>query len=354
MNRLENQTTRHIRKALFILPLLMGFSSLLSNPLEAAEVKSVIKVPEVYLVKKGDHLWKLSDEEYQNPHKWRYLWENNDYIDNPDLIYPGDRILIPGSFVDKEVVEIVNNAPVKNVVAKPEPTPLTIVSESLYAKSGYISDNEKWDGVIIHGIEDKVIFGKGDTIYTDISGKNVKKGDIFTVLKEMRKVRHPVTRKNMGILVQEVGVAVVSDIGDGNSTVEVLTSYSNIELGDYLIKRTDSNDNRYDPTAAKKDREIEGYIIEGKDERSTYGRGDVVYIDAGKKDNILPGDTFIVYDKGKEVKTGERFSRKTTTLPIEILSKIQVFRVGDKTSTAIVIDSKKETNIGAPIRYIKE
>lgn len=349
MNRLENQTTRHIKKALFVLPLLAFFPLLLSGSSEAAEVKQVIKVPEVYLVKKGDHLWKLSAEEYQDPHKWRYLWENNDYINNPNLIYPGDRILIPGGFVDKEVVEVVNDSPVKDSTAKPEPTLLPIVSEALYARSGYISDSDKWDGTVIHGVEGKGLFGKGDTIYTDMSGKNIKKGDIFTLLKEMRKVRHPIKGKDVGTLVQEVGLAEVSVVGDGNSTLEITASYGNIELGDYLIKKPSNGENKAD-LSAKKDRDIEGYIIEGKDEKSTYGRGDVVYLDIGQKDGVLPGDTFIAYNYGKEVETGG----KTITLPIEILSKIQVFRIKEKTSTAIVIESRKETNIGAPIRCLKE
>ena len=49
-----------------------------------------------YVIKKGDTLWDLAFEFLGTPYQWPRIWELNNYIKNPDLIYPGDRLNIPG------------------------------------------------------------------------------------------------------------------------------------------------------------------------------------------------------------------------------------------------------------------
>lgn len=56
-----------------------------------------------YVVKKGDTLWDLSDEFFENPFTWPELWENNPHIANPHLIYPGDSLAIKGQKGKAEV-----------------------------------------------------------------------------------------------------------------------------------------------------------------------------------------------------------------------------------------------------------
>ena len=51
------------------------------------------KVVEVY---KKHTLWFITDKEWNNPFFWPLIWEyNQDTIDDPDLIYPGEKIFIP-------------------------------------------------------------------------------------------------------------------------------------------------------------------------------------------------------------------------------------------------------------------
>ncbi len=49
-------------------------------------------VPEVYLVKRGDTLWDISDHYFENPWQWPKLWSYNPDIRNPNWIYPGDQL----------------------------------------------------------------------------------------------------------------------------------------------------------------------------------------------------------------------------------------------------------------------
>ena len=70
-------------------------------PLEAIETQSMkpalIKGNKIYLVQKGDSLWKISAKEeiYQDPLKWPIIYNSNrDIIDDPDLIYPDQQLII--------------------------------------------------------------------------------------------------------------------------------------------------------------------------------------------------------------------------------------------------------------------
>ena len=49
-----------------------------------------------YTIKSGDSLSKIAGSEYGDVHKWKALFEaNREVIKDPDLIYPGQIILIP-------------------------------------------------------------------------------------------------------------------------------------------------------------------------------------------------------------------------------------------------------------------
>jgi nucleoid-associated protein YgaU len=51
-----------------------------------------------YVVVKGDSLSKIAKREYGDANKWRTIHEaNKDLISDPDLIYPGQVLKIPGA-----------------------------------------------------------------------------------------------------------------------------------------------------------------------------------------------------------------------------------------------------------------
>ena len=71
---------------------------------EAEDLLSRIKakMPEpmndVYTVVRGDYLWKISGKQdiYNDPYQWVKIWSaNRDMIQNPDLIYPQQKLDVP-------------------------------------------------------------------------------------------------------------------------------------------------------------------------------------------------------------------------------------------------------------------
>ncbi|MCL6584243.1 MAG: LysM peptidoglycan-binding domain-containing protein [bacterium] len=66
---------------------------LIASALKAEAVKVAERV---YEVKPGDTLSKIALEFYGNPSEWPKIYEaNKEQIDNPDLIYPGQKFRIP-------------------------------------------------------------------------------------------------------------------------------------------------------------------------------------------------------------------------------------------------------------------
>jgi len=51
---------------------------------------------EIYIVKSGDSLSKIAKSRFGDAQLWKKIHEvNKDTIPNPDLIYPGQKIIIP-------------------------------------------------------------------------------------------------------------------------------------------------------------------------------------------------------------------------------------------------------------------
>lgn len=47
-----------------------------------------------YIIKNGDMLWRIAKRFLNDPYGWPKIHENNEYIDNPHLIYINDQLLI--------------------------------------------------------------------------------------------------------------------------------------------------------------------------------------------------------------------------------------------------------------------
>jgi nucleoid-associated protein YgaU len=64
----------------------------------AAQPTSTVSSGKTYIVAKGDSLSKIAQREYGDANKWRTIYEaNRDLIKDPDLIYPGQELKVPGA-----------------------------------------------------------------------------------------------------------------------------------------------------------------------------------------------------------------------------------------------------------------
>ncbi len=77
---------RHVRLGLLLL-------SMLAAPAFADRLV-IAHVPHRYVVVQGDTLWGIASHFFRDPWRWPGIWNRNHQIRNPDLIYPGDVIVL--------------------------------------------------------------------------------------------------------------------------------------------------------------------------------------------------------------------------------------------------------------------
>ena len=70
----------------------------------------------IYIITQGDTLWDIANSELKDPFLWPLIWKENPFITNPDLIYPGDKLVIPSL----APLERAMQAPAETVPAPPE------------------------------------------------------------------------------------------------------------------------------------------------------------------------------------------------------------------------------------------
>ena len=82
-------------KAVLLAGNLKGVEKVDDDQLRVRE-EDVVAEPNFYTIEKGDSLSKIAQREYGDAQKWNVLFEaNKEVIEDPDLIYPGQRIRIP-------------------------------------------------------------------------------------------------------------------------------------------------------------------------------------------------------------------------------------------------------------------
>lgn len=76
-----------------------------------------------HTVVRGDTLWDLADNYYNDPFQWRRIWEaNRDKINDPNLIYPDQVFAIPGREAEVSEVSGVSVEPTPARPAQEQPT----------------------------------------------------------------------------------------------------------------------------------------------------------------------------------------------------------------------------------------
>lgn len=343
----------------------------------------------VYIVKRGDTLWNIALRFNANPWIWPKLWEQNKYIANPHLIYPGEPIaLLPTSVAPvtgvaaaKAITTIAEQIPSKIPQLQAEQLTPPTVEEQAYemekpveeeaapsvmpygiqyvsappntyiypsmGSAGFVSKQELQAAAEIVGTASsgRTIFGKHDLVFINLGANaGVKQGDEFNIYKTDTKVYDPETDDFLGYKITILGRLKITKVEEDVSTAMITDSYEEIRVKDKLIPY-EPGTTIIDITLASNP--IKGYIVCGKHALTLYGENDIVYIDRGTNQGVQVGNTFVIYKDRKPVE--DPVTHKTLHLPKEILGKLLVIKVQSNTATAIITKSAKEISIGDKI-----
>jgi hypothetical protein len=304
----------------------------------------------IYVIRHGDSLWKISRRFFNNPLLWPRLWELNPYIDNPNLIYPGEALSlkpVPPKVPTLPVVKIIPEIKVKTVGGIEPPPPVFFYSRA--GGEGFVLPDE-WEhmGTIISSEPPKILFGEGDIIYTNVgSDDKVQPGDKFTIFRSSKPVLHPITGNRVGYKAAVLGeLEILEVLGNKMSSAKITSSYREITRG----ARIRPVEPFVKEVVLKKGlvEKADGYIVETLNNIDLSGRGDVVYIDVGENNGIVPGNTFSIYKFPHKVFDPD--AGRNVIISEALLGKLVILDVKKEASTGIIIESTRQIEKGDVVR----
>jgi LysM repeat protein len=323
-----------------------------------------------YTVKEGDTLWGISNAYLRDSFLWPKLWKSNLYILNPDLIYPGNIIELPGPEAPQqeempeaapprqtELIETAKPAPTPPPEAAEEQAPLesekTIEAEqeappapklsdqTLLVSSGYIITGSRAVGIVVGARDNRELIGENETAYLlPQNGSKPHVGDQYTIYRAERKIYHPKTGKFMGDLIRILGLAQVTgaDPREKTLSVRILVSYDAIQKGDSFMPVSTLEEPAGGAiSSTPSHNSLTGFIVEVKENRASQSQFDVVYLDRGRKDGVRSGDRFSIVREGE--KTSLFSPGSGVRLPRRIIGELQVLAAQDVTSIAKIIQT---------------
>lgn len=218
----------------------------------------------VYIIKKGDTLWDLSEKYFNDPFLWPKLWQSNQYITNPHWIYPGnpvrfhpfEEVKIPPAKpaeirppevrppeVKPEIAEKppVEEKPVKEAVAPVKPPKVVLKPEAILPRDarwpGFLTKEAfPGIGVVVEPSErGRLFIAEGDIIYLAFRTRDpIELGDRFTIFRTSPIIKHPLTGENLGRKVSILGDCKITGGHGALYAAQVLKSYSEIVVGDRI------------------------------------------------------------------------------------------------------------------------
>jgi hypothetical protein len=355
------------------------------EPATPAHAPAVEEHP-TYIIKQGDTLWDIANTFLKDPFLWPFIWKANPSITNPDLIFAGNKLVIPSltpieralkaEAVPKEPLveepippqaasqqekisgahitapKPVQPAPaatgeetagVGSRVIMPEEQIYPIIDKYAMISAGFVNEEETGDTIRGSQEEGKSIFGYDDIVYVSMhDADSVKIGDKYLIYTSLHRVKHPITNKSFGKLIKGLGLLqiIAKDPAAKVLTARITLSFDAIEKDNMLTPYQEPVP-VYN-SSQKKAKDISGYILEVTDRRTINAQTDVVYLDKGNADGVEPGDGFFVYEEPD--KKG---------FPKKVIGEVQVILVKEHTSTATVKKSTEPMGKGNAVDFKK-
>lgn len=349
--------------------------------------------PDEYIVVEGDTLWDISGRFLDHPWQWPAIWQANQQIENPHLIYPGDKISLvyidgqPRLMVDRGRPTVRLSPETRVTVRQPIPPIPYAWIKGLITNFRMLDSQEAYDALPYVVANEEQHVGVATRSNTYVRGLDGEVGQYYAIMRlgniyyrrdgEIRRAVDPgygqyappdvqwhgttfqrivnVMPRNYGEIVgfelYQVAEGMLAKKGDP-AIITIGNSMTTVQEGDVILPLTD-----------------EGYVAEFQprpmdvippDLRVLAVQGDnrlvghlkMVSISAGSSDGVEPGHVFSAFKPGEEIRDSVKYPYGSladaatwkgdkVVLPDEFSAHIMVFRVFDNVSYALIMEGPR-------------
>lgn len=302
----------------------------------------------VHVVRPGDTLWDLSRRYLGNPYQWPEIFRlNRERIDNPNWIFPRERILIPG--LARDVTAVVEEeapaGPSRTIFARREAerrvgpafraeaaAAVPVVDRGEFLAAGVLLADGELRPVgrltapvarTVIDVEIPPVVRVYERVYMRVEGPaTVRVGERLHLVRPDRAVR------GYGQVVEPTGVAVVEALERGTATLQVVELFDAVEVGDLAVPLPE-----YSVRAGARPRPMtgrEGRIVAFEDPQPVHASHDIAFLDLGAGDGVAVGDEYVAVLPAAQERWGYR--------PEVEVARLQVVRVSGRTASARVLE----------------
>ncbi|MGF2687388.1 LysM peptidoglycan-binding domain-containing protein [Marinobacter sp. DUT-3] len=303
--------------------------------------------PERYTVVKGDTLWDISARFLEDPWQWPEIWHVNPQVENPHLIYPGDRLALVYIDGKPRLTKVTSNGVVKlspKVRSEPIDTPIPAIP--LDAISSFLSETrivsaEEINGApyVLEGEDGRIITGAGDRIYA----RGDKPADKVGIFRRSQEFRDPETGEFLGLEARSIARGDINAENGDVLTLSLTKSSEEVRIGDRLLVSEDRRlTTNFVPSSP--DEELEGEMISVEGGVNQIGQFNVVAINRGEREGLKPGNVMAVLKSGNMVR--DPVTNETIELPSERAGLLMVFQTYEKMSYGLILQATRPLSVG--------
>ena len=336
-----------------VLAVITSLCSAAGQPLQLAD-----GAPARHIVVPGDTLWGLSARFLKEPWRWPEIWRlNREQIKNPNLIYPGDVIVLERDANGNPLLRVENDKLRPRIYSEqltqaiPSIPPNVIepyISVPLVVEASGLDNAAR----IIATQQDRVFLGNGDLAYVENADPSQRQWQIYRngrpLLDPEYPDQNPADPKYvLGYEAFYLGTA--TQVRAGNpATFEVLTAKEEIGRGDRLLPAVRPALVSYVPH--KPDTMIDGRVISVYGRVGTAGRGSIVSLNRGARDGLETGHVLALERNRTLVQRDENDRKTNVQIPAERAGLVFIFRTFERISYALIVQSEGTIEVNDFVR----
>jgi hypothetical protein len=314
--------------------------------------------PDSYVVKRGDTLWGIAKVFLRDPWYWPEIWQVNPRIQNPHLIYPGDILRLV--YIEGKPTLMLQRGDAARVQPRVRSQPLegavsTIPYETVAAfmsKPSVLSQEQiKTAPYVLSSRDVHVAMAEGDTVYARGFTDSAALGTHYNVVHVGDALRDPDDNRIVGYDGVFTGAGHVTRIGDP-TTLIMTESARETEPGDKLF--AGGVDVPLDFIPAPPKSKINGRIMAVSNGVTIIGQYEVVVINRGARDGLVPGNVLAVFEAGDVIRdtankgflSTSRLTSEKVRLPDERNGTFMVFKTFDSMSYGLIMEATNIIRVG--------